>query len=43
MTAKIGGIWKRGRPQKRWVYQNEEDLKVMGIRNCHIEVRDRQE
>jgi hypothetical protein len=26
MTTRIGGIWKRDRPQKRWTYQNEENL-----------------
>jgi hypothetical protein len=43
ITARIGGIWKRSRSQKRWTYQNEEDLKVMGIRNCHTVARDREE
>ena len=39
MTARTGGIWKRSRPQKGWTYQNEEDLKVMEIRNCHTVAR----
>jgi hypothetical protein len=43
MTARIGGIWKRGRLQKKWIYHNGEDLKVMGIRNCHRVARDRKE
>jgi hypothetical protein len=37
------GKRKRGRPCKRWLDVVEEDLKIMGIRNWHVVVRDHQE
>jgi hypothetical protein len=43
MTTKMEGTRKRGRPRKRWIDEVEEDLKIMGIRNWHAVVKDRQE
>jgi hypothetical protein len=42
MTTKMEGTRKRGRPHKRWI-DEEEDLKIMGIRNWHAVAKDRQE
>jgi hypothetical protein len=28
-SARMKGIRKRGRPQKRWAYEDEKDLKIM--------------
>jgi len=42
VTARMVGIRKR-RPWKRWSDEIKEDLKVMGIRNCHTVARDQKE
>jgi hypothetical protein len=39
-TARMKGIRKRERPQKRWTDAVEKDLKIMGIRNLHTVARD---
>jgi hypothetical protein len=43
MTIKMEGTRKRGRPRKRWIDEDEEDLKIMGIRNWHLVAKARQE
>jgi hypothetical protein len=43
MASKMERKMKRGRPRKRWINEAEEDLKIMGIRNCHVVAKDRQE
>jgi hypothetical protein len=42
MTIKMEGTRKRGRPRKRWIDEDEEDLKIMRIRNWHAVGKDRQ-
>jgi len=42
VTARMVGIRKR-RPWKRWTDEIKEDLKVMGIRNCHTVAREQKE
>lgn len=34
---------KRERPQKRWIYEVEENLQIMGIINCHTVARHQKE
>lgn len=34
---------KRGRLQKRWIYEVEENLQIMGIINWHTVARDQKE
>jgi hypothetical protein len=34
IISKMEGNRKRGRPRKRWIDEVEEDLKIIGIRNC---------
>jgi hypothetical protein len=42
VTARMVGVRKR-RPWKRWTDEIKEDLKVIGIRNCHTVARDKNE
>jgi hypothetical protein len=43
LTTKMEGTRKRGRPRKRWIYEVEEDLKIMVIRNWQAVAKDPQE
>jgi len=42
VTARMVGIRNR-RPWQRWTGEIKEDLKVMGIRNCHTVAREQKE
>jgi hypothetical protein len=42
VTTRMVGIRNR-RPWKRWTDEIKEDLKVIGIRNCHTVARDQKE
>jgi hypothetical protein len=42
VTARVVGI-RKIRPWKRWTDEIKEDIKIMGLRNCHTVARDQKE
>jgi hypothetical protein len=33
----------RGRPRKRWIAENDEDMQIMGVRRCRKQCEERAE